>query len=72
MSRGKPVTGWFALRLYAPDVFVYSIQERPYAKQTKEDAASADPARSAEKLKSRGGVRGLVGVESAAAEDPTR
>ena len=27
---------------------------------------------SAEKLKSRGGVRGLVGVESAAAEDPTR
>jgi hypothetical protein len=28
--------------------------------------------RSAEKLKSRGRVRSLVGVESAAAEDPTR
>jgi hypothetical protein len=28
--------------------------------------------RSAEKLKSRGRVCGLVGVESAAAEDPTR
>ena len=33
----------------------------------------ADPAPSlCRKLKSRGRVRGLVGVESAAAEDPTR
>jgi hypothetical protein len=29
MSRGKPVTGCFALRSYAPDIFVCSIQERP-------------------------------------------
>jgi hypothetical protein len=52
-----------------------SVQYRKDLRQRKQKWMPRRPIRlrpSAEKRKSRGRVRGLVGVESAAAEDPTR